>query len=47
VLVAVEIPADKFKFAAMRLVPRVSGKEIQALTGERLAAEVVVKTDDW
>jgi transposase-like protein len=47
VVVAVETPADKPRFAAMRMVPRVSGEEIQALVQERLVAEVVVKTDGW
>jgi hypothetical protein len=46
-VVAVETPADKPKFAAMRMVPRVSGEEIQSLVRERLAAEVVIKTDGW
>jgi len=47
VVVAVETPQDKPRFAAMRLVPRVSGEEIQALVRERLVKEVVVKTDGW
>jgi transposase-like protein len=47
VVVAVETPADKPRFAAMRMVPRVSGEEIQTLVQERLVAEVVVKTDGW
>jgi len=47
VVVAVETPADKPRFAAMRMVPRVSGEEILALVRERLATEVVVKTDGW
>src|SRR3974377_2185821 len=47
VVVAVETPTEKPGCAAMRLVPRVSGEEIQALVRERLAAEVVIKTDGW
>ena len=38
VVVAVETPKSKPWFAAMRMVPRVSGEEIQALVRERLAA---------
>lgn len=45
VVVAGETPKAKPRFAAMRLVPRASGDEIQALVRERLATEVVVKTD--
>jgi len=40
VVVAVETPADKPRFAAMRMVPRVSRTEIQPLVRERLATEV-------
>jgi transposase-like protein len=47
VLVAVETPGAKPRFAAMRLVPRVSAAEIQALVEERLTAAVVVRTDGW
>jgi transposase-like protein len=47
VVVAVETPADKPRFAAMRLVPRVSRAEIQPLVRERLATEAVIKTDGW
>ena len=47
VVVAVETPTDKPRFAAMRLVPRVSGEEIQVLVKERLATEAVIKTDGW
>ena len=39
VVVAVETPADKPRFATMRMVPRVSSAEIQPLVQERLAAE--------
>jgi hypothetical protein len=39
--VAVETPADKPRFAAMRLVPRVSSEEIKPLARERLATEAV------
>ena len=42
-----ETPTDKPRFAAMRLVPRVSGEEIQTLVRERLATEAVIKTDGW
>ena len=42
-----ETPADKPRFAAMRLVPRVSREEIQILVQKRLVAEVVIKTDGW
>ena len=47
VVVAVETPGKKPRFAAMHMVPRVSGQEIQALVRARLVAEVVVKTDGW
>jgi transposase-like protein len=47
VVVAVETPENKPRFAAMRVVPRVSAAAIQALVHERLAAEVVVRTDGW
>jgi hypothetical protein len=47
VVVAVETPADKPRFAAMRLVPRVSGAEIESLVQERLATKAVIKTDGW
>ena len=47
VVVAVETPTDKPRFAAMRLVPRVSSEEIQVLVQERLATEAVIKTDGW
>jgi transposase-like protein len=40
-------PADKPRFAAMRIVPRVSSEEIQSLVRERLATEAVIKTDGW
>jgi len=45
--VAVETPGDKPRFAAMRVVPRVSREEIQPLVRERVAAEAVIKTDGW
>src|SRR3974377_748179 len=47
VVVAVETPTDKPRFAAMRLVPQVSSEEIQVLVQERLATEAVIKTDGW
>ena len=47
VVVAVETPADKPRFAAMRMVPSVSSEEIKPLVQERLAAEAVIKTDSW
>ena len=47
VVVAVETPTDKPRFAAMRMVPRVSSEEIQSLVRERLATEAVIKTDGW
>jgi len=48
VVVAVETPTEKKpRFAAMRMVPRVSSAEIQPLVRERLAAEAVIKTDGW
>jgi hypothetical protein len=47
VVVAVETPADKPRFAAMRMVPRVSSKEIQPLVREPVATEAVIKTDGW
>jgi transposase-like protein len=47
VVVAVETPADKPRFAAMRKVPRVNSEEIQPLVRKRLATESVNKTDGW
>ena len=47
VMVAVETPGDKPRFAAMRQVPRVSGDEIKAMAQACLAAEVVARTDGW
>jgi len=47
VVVAVETPTDKPRFAAMRVVPRVSRAEIQPLVRERLATEAVIKADGW
>jgi transposase-like protein len=47
VVVAVETPADKPRFGAMRMVPRVSSEEIQSLVLECLATEAVIKTDGW
>jgi transposase-like protein len=46
-VVAVETSTDKPRFAAMRLVPRVSRAEIQSLVRERLVTEAVIKTDGW
>ncbi len=47
VMVAVETPGDKPRFAAMREVPRVSANEIKAMAQACLAAEVVARTDGW
>jgi transposase-like protein len=47
VVVGVETPKNKPRFALMDTVPRVSGQEIQALVRGRLVEEVVVKTDGW
>jgi hypothetical protein len=47
VVVAVETPADKPRFAALPLVPRVGSAEIQSLVRERLATEAVIQTDGW
>ncbi len=47
VVVAVETPENKPRFAVMHMVPRVSGQEIQALVQARLVKEVVVKTHGW
>ena len=47
VVVAVETPGDKLRFAAMRQVPRVSGDEIKAMAQACLAAAVVARTDGW
>ena len=47
VVVAVETPADKPRFAAMRMVPQVSHAEIQPLIKERVVSEAVIKTDGW
>ncbi|MGA9754703.1 MAG: IS1595 family transposase [Desulfobaccales bacterium] len=44
VFVAVETPGNKPRFAAMRMVPRFNGEEIQGLVRESLEGEVVVKT---
>jgi hypothetical protein len=41
----VETPEKKPRFAAMRMVPKVNGAEIQALLPERLVEEVMVKND--
>ena len=46
-VITVETPADKPRFAAVLLVPRVSREEIQILVQKRLVAEVVIKTDGW
>jgi hypothetical protein len=40
--VAVETPAEKPGYAAMRLVPKVSRAEIQPLVRKRLATEAVM-----
>jgi len=45
--VAVETLKAKPRFAAMSMVPWVSGSEIQALVRECLVAEVLVRTDGW
>jgi hypothetical protein len=47
VVVAVETPHNKPRFATMHLVPRVSGQEIEVLVQASLVAEVVIKTDGW
>ena len=47
VVVAMETPGNKPRFAAIRQVPRVSGDEINALAQACLTAEVVARTDDW
>jgi transposase-like protein len=47
VVVAVETPDDKPRFATMAIVPRVSGEEVQALVNERLMAQTVIRTDGW
>jgi hypothetical protein len=47
VVLAVETPGDKPRFAAMRQVPRVSGDEIKAMAQACLAPEVVARTDGW
>ena len=44
VVVAVETPGDKPRFAAMRQVSRVSGDEIKAMAQACLATEVVART---
>jgi hypothetical protein len=46
VVVAVDTPADKPRFAAIRSVAKVSRAEIQPWR-ERLATEAVIKTDGW
>ena len=45
VLMAVETPIDKPRFAAMRQAPRVSGDEIKAMAQTCLAAKVVARTE--
>jgi len=47
VVVAVETPGKKPRFAAMRQVPKVSGDEIKAMAQACLATEVVARTDGW
>ena len=47
VVVAVETPGDKPRFAAMRAVPRVNGDEIKAMAQACLATGVVARTDGW
>jgi transposase-like protein len=47
VVVALETPEKKPRFAAIRMVPQVSGEEIQALVKDRLAEEAVIRTDGW
>ena len=46
-IVAVETPENKPRFAAMHMVPKISSKEIQVVVRSRLVEEVVVKTDGW
>jgi hypothetical protein len=43
VVVVVETPGNKPRFAVMHMGPRVSGQEIQAMVRARLVTEVVVK----
>ena len=47
VVVAVETPGDKPRFAAMHQVSGVSGDEIKAMAQACLTAEVVARTDGW
>ena len=47
VVVAVETPGDKPRFAAMHQVPRVSHDEIKAMAQACLATGVVARTDGW
>jgi hypothetical protein len=47
VVVGVETPAEKPRFADMRVVPRDSREEIQFLVLDRLETEAVIQTDGW
>jgi len=47
VVVAVETPGDKPRFAAMRQVPKVSRHDIKSMTQECLVAQATVRTDGW
>lgn len=47
VVVAVETPDDKPRFASMRRVPRMGGEEIQTMAQECLATTARVRTDGW
>jgi transposase-like protein len=47
VVVAVETPGDKPRFAAMRQVPKVGAAEIAGVVRECLEAEAIARTDGW
>ena len=47
VMVAVETPGNKPRFAAMCQVSKVSSDEIKVIAPACLAAEVVARTDGW
>lgn len=47
VVVAVETPGDKPRFATMRRVPKVGRNDIKGMAQECLVAEATVRTDGW
>jgi transposase-like protein len=47
VVVAVETPGNKPRFAAMRQVPKVGGPEIQEVVQDCLVPDAIPRTDGW